>query len=43
VRVFYGDVTNPDVSGDQIRLSLGRLSELSGTIVKILEYVSSFL
>ncbi len=43
VRVFYGDVTNPDVSGSEIKLNLGRLSELSGTLVKILEYVSSFL
>ena len=43
VRVFYGDVSNPDVSGSEIKLNLGRLSELSGTLVKILEYVSSFL
>ncbi len=43
VRVFYGDVTNPSVSGTTIDLRLGRLSELSGAIVKILEYVSSFL
>lgn len=43
VRVFYGDVTNPDISGNEIKLNLGRLSELSGAIVTILEYVSSFL
>lgn len=43
VRVFYGDVIKPDVSGSEIKLNLGRLSELSGTLVKILEYVSSFL
>ncbi|MBP9780201.1 hypothetical protein KBD33_06320, partial [Candidatus Gracilibacteria bacterium] len=43
VRVFYGDVTKPNISGNEIKLNLGRLSELSGAIVTILEYVSSFL